>query len=559
MASIKIDNNSVVNGSWGSVNKTELGQKLSESKDNSAIREAYLFVGDVEKRSTWKFPHHVLAGDTLKVHIGGVHSAAQRLVSSGETETDIPKSAAAKHLLKHYRVMKETPPESLTDLSRSLTIDQLENYITNLELQVSPPEDLDEEIEELKEVLTDMKKDIFEIAKSKGLEEKLVDEDCSRVEQITLLTKAHKHIKSIDDLYPDDEELELINRMAMMPMKKEQVIVLDGYPTSKEMDDDHEHMTMKALNSFVNQAVNTPLIMDHNRSLHSRMPVGMTMLSEMKNGGVHEKYAIPLTDYNKDVVTALLNGSVNKLSIGALTKPSNRVCDSCDKSIFDRDCPHIPGRVDEKGNLVTVSIKDIDRVLERSLVNAPALKSASIGRKPLSKDLSDEGLIEEFSKALDNFNLDTIVIDNETIEDSKSMDNDIVTEQKEDVQQVVGVSSEAVTEAISKAQDETLAKVEEVSKAVDDKTSAVELQVKSLDEVCKTQAAQVDKLLSFVEKQVEILNQVMEMQKQIASDVAAAMQISKDEILEKLQTVPQKQEEVKKAITYADLFQPLNQ
>lgn len=130
---VTINNSDFVRGSWGAVDKSALGEKLAESGNAGAIHEAYLFVGDVEKRSTWKFPHHVLQGDTLKPHVGGVHAAAQRLVSSGATASSIPKKAAARHLLKHYKAMGEEAPESLSNLSKYVDRDEALREINMLQ------------------------------------------------------------------------------------------------------------------------------------------------------------------------------------------------------------------------------------------------------------------------------------------------------------------------------------------------------------------------------------------------------------------------------------------
>ena len=116
---MKINNSKISDHAWGDVDKTKLANDLKDNGSIAILNEAYLYIGDKDKVSTYKFPHHNVEDDELVVNKGGVHAAAQRLVSSGDTATDIPKSKAARHLLKHYKAMDEDPPESLTKLSKS--------------------------------------------------------------------------------------------------------------------------------------------------------------------------------------------------------------------------------------------------------------------------------------------------------------------------------------------------------------------------------------------------------------------------------------------------------
>lgn len=104
---IKIDNSaeSAVGGSWGAVNKTALRNRLmravedGEAGATAAVRECYAVVG-----SRWReapsqelgYPHHVLRGDTLVVHVGGVIAAVQRARQQNEAR-------AIAHLRRHVQ------------------------------------------------------------------------------------------------------------------------------------------------------------------------------------------------------------------------------------------------------------------------------------------------------------------------------------------------------------------------------------------------------------------------------------------------------------------------
>jgi HK97 family phage prohead protease len=144
----RISNDKVSEKPWSEVNKTELKQKLDEKGDASYIREAFLVVRDVEKRSTWKFPHHQLEGEDLVLNKGGVVSAYAALKGARNEpaiSTEEKKNAAA-HLLKHYRTLKskgliEEIPEDLVNMAKEF--DELyKKEISDINDEVKDDEDV---------------------------------------------------------------------------------------------------------------------------------------------------------------------------------------------------------------------------------------------------------------------------------------------------------------------------------------------------------------------------------------------------------------------------------
>jgi len=120
-----INNTKVSDKPWSEVNKTELKQKLEEYGNASYIKEAFLVVRDVEKRSTWKFPHHEFNNGELILNKGGVVSAYAALKGARNEPaiSTAEKKEAAKHLLKHYRLLKEKGmieeiPEDLINMAK---------------------------------------------------------------------------------------------------------------------------------------------------------------------------------------------------------------------------------------------------------------------------------------------------------------------------------------------------------------------------------------------------------------------------------------------------------
>lgn len=109
---IEVDNSTFSDKAWGDVDKAALGRRLQEAGQASAIREAFAYVPDLEKRSDWGGPHHELKGDTLVVNRNGVHAllAALRGSRGGVKWPRAARVAALAHVGKHYKAMDEELP-----------------------------------------------------------------------------------------------------------------------------------------------------------------------------------------------------------------------------------------------------------------------------------------------------------------------------------------------------------------------------------------------------------------------------------------------------------------
>ena len=138
-----IKNSTISERAWSDVDKTALGQKLAELGNASYIREAYLVVRDIEKRSTWKFPHHELtSGGDLVVNKGGVVSAYAAL-KGARNEPAISaeeKKEAARHILKHYRELLKQ--EKIEEIPQDL-LDMVKEFEELVEKGVETPEELE--------------------------------------------------------------------------------------------------------------------------------------------------------------------------------------------------------------------------------------------------------------------------------------------------------------------------------------------------------------------------------------------------------------------------------
>lgn len=136
-----------------------LAQKLEGSPD--AIREAYLFVGDLDNSSTWKGTHHEIHNDSLVISRAGVDVAAQQLLSVDGT--NLPKKAAARHLLRHYSQLHQEAPRELAALKSYVCYEEAAsevNMLITMNIGVASgynPDSFIKPKEELKSIAEDLK------------------------------------------------------------------------------------------------------------------------------------------------------------------------------------------------------------------------------------------------------------------------------------------------------------------------------------------------------------------------------------------------------------------
>lgn len=134
-----IKNKKVSDKKWSEVDKTALKSFVLQ-KGKAYVEEAFLVVPDPELKSTWKFPHHEADGNDLILNRGGVIAAWASLMGARQKPNLSPeqKLKAAKHLLKHYRVLKQQElvdeiPQELLDMTKSLEDEVIKLYSDEVE------------------------------------------------------------------------------------------------------------------------------------------------------------------------------------------------------------------------------------------------------------------------------------------------------------------------------------------------------------------------------------------------------------------------------------------
>ena len=474
--SISINNSDFVEGSWSAVNKTALGQKLEEAGDASAIREAYLFVGDLTKRSTWKFPHHVLQENTLKPHKNGVHAAAQRLVSSGATATDIPKKAAARHLLKHYRAMGEDAPESLTALSKYVSKEEIENELRILKelnkIALENNKDIPvealfsgifEEIPELESMVhhIDYLKSIESLEDEEDSEEiinepimqvksfkQIVEEKTGILKNIEVISEENKSFviktqgimeskaadsgsqkRTKESYRPTQEELNKINSsFSGVDFSEKDIVVFKINASNTAQDRELERFSEKALQMMAEKCVGKAYLTDHEWKNSHQM--GVIFDAYVDDQTLVQKVYLLDEDFNNRLIKNMLGGVANKVSVGAVSTMQDMLCESCMRkgircSIYDEDCSHRVGVEDEMGQVTGIVIDGVLDYYETSNVPVPANKDAGLAKTTKSMDTTI--LEDKNSITLSTINIDTKSLGVPIVEKTEKLEKDLET------------------------------------------------------------------------------------------------------------------------------------
>jgi len=190
---------------WSQVNKIRIGQILAESGNTSAIKEAFGVVPDVKKRSTWKFPHHVLVSTgensyELRLSYPGVMAAykAFRGARNKPKLTSEQASQLKSHLRKHFRQLIEMDiydemPEGLKSLKEVLPIiekDLNDKELSQEEEQLLTKELLEKSIDETDIIEDDWifydSEELEEVEKGKKKEDNSNDDNDSQEDNIEL-------------------------------------------------------------------------------------------------------------------------------------------------------------------------------------------------------------------------------------------------------------------------------------------------------------------------------------------------------------------------------------
>lgn len=195
---------------------------------------------------------------------------------------------------------------------------------------------------------------------------------------------------------PDDSLLALINKIAPVSLKRDDVFVVPGIPSTTAADTYYTHMDRKtSLTRFAKQLrAGTSFLDSHDIY---RLPIGSSFWGEVRDveGGKVEGvdaeaevfalwymvrgHNVPGSGNTDDYIRGIESGITRKLSIGFGGPEMRIVCDEDGTDLWDWDSPFWPGKRLEDGRTTLYTVYDAD-LFETSQVYKNATPGALIQR-----------------------------------------------------------------------------------------------------------------------------------------------------------------------------------
>ena len=282
------------------------------------------------------------------------------------------------------RLLKETSPQDLWDGLKRIeeSLEGVEGSVENLEQLIVDM--LAEEASEEEDKSFSLESAAL-VAKAKGLPEldgdvikKYMGATVKSFPADSVESKGAKGKKVAKDYHPTPEELKQINALSNIDLAAEEVMVFTLHSADDVVDRSADQFTPKALKEMAALSVDKPYLKDHSWGTSS--VVGKIFDASVSKGRLMQKVYVTLRAKNADMIDGMLDGTLNKVSVGFAMGAEDYSCSSCSKSLYNQDCPHYPGSKDEKGNTTVGIIKGVKDYYEISNVTVPCQPGAGIRR-----------------------------------------------------------------------------------------------------------------------------------------------------------------------------------
>lgn len=202
-----------------------------------------------------------------------------------------------------------------------------------------------------------------------------------------------------------DAELRAINKFTLAPLAAEDVFTFSAVLCDNDLDRQHEHFTVKALQQLQKLFVGKTVIKDHYASADNQVArIYATELVEtsktLKSGEVYTQLKahcyMVRTESNKDLITEIQAGIKKEGSVGF--RVASAICSICGTDNAKNYCRHWPGKTYEKeggAQVCTYKLDGVSDAYEFSLVAVPAQRAAGVsksytGETVYEKDMADE-------------------------------------------------------------------------------------------------------------------------------------------------------------------------
>lgn len=220
----------------------------------------------------------------------------------------------------------------------------------------------------------------------------MAERDHSRdLEDFGIMQKA----ASLESQEVTDDELKAINKLAMKPLKAEDVFTFKAVLCDNELDRHFDQFTIKALQDMQKLFLGKTVIKDHRRSTDNQVArIYKTELVQgdktMKSGELYTQLVahcyMVRTSSNADLIAEIEGGIKKEGSVGF--SPSSSICSICGTDNTKTYCPHWPGRSygkDGGPQVCTFTLTGVKDAYEFSLVAVPAQRAAGVSKSYTGK------------------------------------------------------------------------------------------------------------------------------------------------------------------------------
>lgn len=209
-----------------------------------------------------------------------------------------------------------------------------------------------------------------------------------------------------------ENELKLINKYTLEPLKAEDVFTFKAILCDNEVDRVFDQFTQKALQDMQKLFLGKTVIKDHSRRTDGQVArIYDTELVQsaktMKSGELYTQLVarcyMVRTASNADLIAEIKGGIKKEGSVSF--SPSGSICSICGTDNAKSYCAHWPGREYEKEGSKVVCMFRLTGVrdaYEFSLVAVPAQRSAGVSKSYTGETISEKELQEKLELASNN-------------------------------------------------------------------------------------------------------------------------------------------------------------
>ncbi len=198
-----------------------------------------------------------------------------------------------------------------------------------------------------------------------------------------------------------EDDLKAINKYTLEPLTAEEVYTFRLVLCDNELDRDHEHFTLRALQDLQKLFVGKTGIKDHTWSADNQVAriYATELVQDTKTTKQGELYTqlvahcyMVKTPSNADLIAEIKGGIKKEVSVGCAV--ASAFCSICGTDNTKSYCRHYPGKTYEKEGgavLCTFALDGGKDAYEFSFVAVPAQKAAGTSKSYTGETVKDEG------------------------------------------------------------------------------------------------------------------------------------------------------------------------